>query len=136
MEDSKWIKWIYVTAGLVNTVGILLFSKLLTNDYLTQIDPTAFSKVGLLTVMLWGLAYWSITNKYQKTPMTNLAFAIEKFFYLGLWILWMKGHSSELGVIFANDALTAMFYAVYGIVDGSYGVLFFYVFMKYRNAKG
>lgn len=128
MKKREWIKPVYLLAGFINIIGIPFFTKIFSNDYLSQIDPSTFSKTGLIVIILWGLAYVAVANNYTKVPYVSLVFGIEKIFYGIVWIVWINNNISEIPTIFRNDAITGVFYSVYGINDLLFGFFFLYVF--------
>lgn len=133
MPNQKRIQSLFFLAGGVNSLGIIIFSKCFTNTYLTQIDPFTFSKVSLVVIILWGLAYISLGFHYNQAPYVSLVFAIEKFFYTGVWVVWIKNNAMDLKTIYMNDVLTGLFYTVYGVNDFLFGVFFLFVFIRLMN---
>lgn len=121
-----------IAAGLVNVIGILLISKAFTNDVLTQADPIVFSKFGCLMIMVWGLAYISMANNFQKAPMILLVFALEKVAYTGAWLVWIVTSPAEISALIGQDFMVGLFYATYGLNDLAFAVLFY---MAYRFAQ-
>ena len=134
MPKKKWIQYGFIIAGLVNVLGIPAFSKLFTNDYLMQVDPKTFSEVNLFTIILWGLAYISVARHYEKIPAISAVFAIEKFFYTGVWIYWLWNNAGDLPDIYNKDWITGFFYSVYGLNDFLFGVFFLYAFSLMRKS--
>ena len=133
MKKEKWISNIFLGAGAVNIVGILVFSRLFTNFSLNQIEPGVFSNEGLVLIMVWGLAYISLANYYHQATWVAGVFVVEKFVYVGIWVRWATKYFSTLEEIFAKDWLTGVFCAVYGANDFLFGVFFLYVFWRYRK---
>jgi hypothetical protein len=133
MKKEKWISHIFLLAGAVNILGILIFSKLFNNVLLNQLEPGVFSNEGLILIMVWGLAYISIANYYHQAPWISAVFAVEKFFYVTVWVRWAIKYVSTLEEVFAKDWLTGFFYAVYGANDFLFGIFFLYVFWRYRK---
>ncbi len=66
----------FLLAGAYNVFGILIVSKLFTNQLLSEIDPVVFSWFGQVAIVLWGLAYWSIARFYQHVPYLLLVFCL------------------------------------------------------------
>ena len=135
MPQPKWIQYGYMLAGAVNILGIPVFSKLFTNDYLTQVDPETFSYISLITIMLWGLAYISVARDVEKIPAISAVFAIEKFFYSGVWICWLRNNFSELSGIYRMDRITGFFFSIYGLNDFLFGIFFLYIFILIRRSE-
>ena len=135
MPKKKWIQYGFIIAGAVNVLGIPVFSKLFTNDYLTQVDPKTFSEVSLFTIILWGLAYISVARHYEKVPAISAVFAIEKFFYTGIWFYWLWNNFGDLSNIYNKDWITGFFYSIYGLNDFLFGVFFLYTFTLIRRVN-
>ena len=131
--SEKRISQLYIAGGLVNVLGILLFSKFFSNTYLVLLDVSVFSKQGLLVIMLWGAAYIAIAEKVKEVPWISLVFAVEKLFYFVNWSLWMSLHMQRLSEIYSKDILTGIFFTIYGPNDLLFGLLFFFMFLKYRK---
>ena len=74
--NSKIISY---SAGLANIIGISIFSKLLTNNKLGELDPL-FNYIGNILIMLWGFVY-IFTKKTYKNPLM-IIFFIEKMVYV------------------------------------------------------
>jgi len=47
----------FIAAGVMNIGGVLLFSRVFTNDAIAEADPVVMSNFGLLMIVVWGLAY-------------------------------------------------------------------------------
>jgi hypothetical protein len=132
MEEStsntkpKIISYIFVIAGLYN-FSILIFSKFFTNPLLEKYD-NLFNFNGTIGILLWGMAYISIYKSYNKVPILNIVFFIEKMYYVYSWIMWLNKESIDK--VFQEDFLTGLFYAVYGIGDLFFGLFFLYNGLK------
>jgi len=133
MPKQKWIQYGFITAGAVNVLGIPVFCKFFTNDYLTQVDPKTFSNISLFTIILWGLAYIAVARHYEKVPAISAVFAIEKFFYTGVWFYWLWNNFGDLSGIYDRDWITGFFYSIYGLNDLLFGVFFLYAFTVARK---
>lgn len=117
---------IYILAGLYN-LSILIFNGFFTNDLLTLADNETFSTTGMIGIILWGLAYMSIYKDFDKLPLLNLVFAIEKFYYGYRWLLW---HTNQHNDIKKLDMLTGLFFSIYGLGDFLFGIFFAYMALK------
>ena len=123
-------------AGATNIVGVLVFSLGLTNERLIELSPIVFSRFGLISIMLWGMAYWAVATSYRTVPSLVGVFAIEKLIYVITWGMWLKAHGGDLSVLFAESPLTAIFYSVYGPIDFVFGLFFaFAATQGYRLTK-
>lgn len=127
MTPSARVSRGFVAAGLMNVLGVLVFSRAFTNDYLTDLHPGVFSRFGLLVVVLWGLAYLATARVYRAAPAIVLVFAVEKAVYAATWFVWLAGHGGDFGAIWRRDPLTAVFYAIYGPNDLLFGLFFLVV---------
>lgn len=124
-----WISRGFKLAGAVNILGILLFSKGLTNTYLSELDPQVFSTFGQGCIILWGLAYIAAAGSYREARWIVAVFVVEKLAYVGAWIVWMADHASELPAIFEVSPLTGTFLAIYGGNDLLFALFFAWVFL-------
>ena len=126
-------KIIFILAAAVNIPGVLLFSLAFTNTSLFQVDSAAFSHFGVAMIMVWGLAYLAASKYAAQAPLVALAFAAEKLVYVLRWSWWMSLYSSTLPELFDTSFFTGAFYAVYGVVDFIFMILFFSVFWRFRD---
>ena len=124
---------IFLLAAAVNIPGVLLFSLAFTNKSLFEVDPGAFSPYGVAMIMVWGGAYLAASSTASKTPWIALAFAVEKLAYVLRWSWWMSLHSSSLSGLFEKSFFTGAFFAIYGVVDFFFMILFFSVFWRFRS---
>lgn len=91
---------------------------------LEKYDSAHFNIHGVISILLWGLAYVSINQSYKQVPYLNLVFALEKFYYFVVWIVWLKGNHANLRAMFNENFLTGLFYSGYGIGDLLFGLFF------------
>lgn len=134
MKSGTWIQYGFIVGGLTNIIGIPIFSKFFANTYLLHIDPTTFSQVSLIAIMLWGFAYISVAAQVVRVPWIAVVFSVEKFFYTLIWAKWIWKHHTTLPEIYTQDWLTGFFYSVYGLNDFLFGVFFLLVFVHVRRA--
>jgi len=135
MAQPKWVRYGFILAGAMNILGIPVFSKLFTNDYLTQVDPETFSYTSLFIIILWGAAYVSVAHSIEKVPAIAAVFAIEKFFYSGVWMYWLWNNFRCLSGIYQTDWITGFFYSIYGLNDFLFGVFFLYTFIRIGRSE-
>jgi hypothetical protein len=117
-------------AGAYNITGALLFSKFFTNTLLTSLDPVVFSWLGLVSIILWGMAYISVAKSYPFVPYLLLVFFVEKMIYTATWLHWLVKNGSTLPSLFSESPLTAICFAVYGSGDFAFGLFFLWLAMK------
>lgn len=128
----------FLLAGAVNVFGMLVVSKLFTNSLLHATDPAVFSWLGQVAIVLWGVAYWAVAERYRHVPYLVLVFFIEKMVYAATWILWLMQTSHSLTSIASESLMTAIFFGVYGAGDFAFALFFgwvaFNVLSKGRNS--
>ena len=117
-------------AAAFNVIGVLVFSKFFTNSLLSSLDPIVFSWLGLISIMLWGFAYWSVAKSYQFVPHLLLVFFVEKMIYTMTWVMWLNKNGSTLPSLFSESPLTATFFSIYGAGDFAFGLFFLWVAIK------
>lgn len=117
-------------AGAYNIIGVLVFSKLFTNSLLSSLDPIVFSWLGLIAIMLWGLAYCSVAKFYPFVPYLVLVFFLEKMVYTVAWVKWLAKNGGTLPSLFSDSPLTATNFAIYGAGDFVFGLFFLSVAIK------
>ena len=123
----------FVLSGIMNIGGTLIFSRFFTNDSIPAADPVVMSNFGLLMIVLWGLVFLSISQKYEQLNWLIGVFAIEKFIYGLNWINWIL--NNDLSAVFNKDQMAGIFYAVYGINDWLFFLFFLFVFIKLFKFK-
>jgi hypothetical protein len=123
----------FVLSGIMNIGGTLIFSRFFTNDSIPAADPVVMSNFGLLMIVLWGLVFLSIFQKYEQLNWLVGVFAIEKFIYGLNWINWIS--NNDLSAVFNKDQMAGIFYAVYGINDWLFFLFFLFVFIKLFKFK-
>lgn len=126
---------IFVFAGLVNIVGVLIFSAGFTNQYLTELDPVVFSWLGLVSILLWGAAYIAVAKSYRQVPALVAVFAVEKFVYFVAWLRWLREPPEPLTDIFSRSAITGACLSSYGLIDLSFGIFFAWVYFTTKSER-
>jgi hypothetical protein len=114
----------FLLAGAWNVLGILSFSRFFTNRLIATIDPSVFSWLGQVAVVLWGLAYWSVAKSYHHVPWLLIVFFVEKMIYGAIWLHWLITKGKTLPKIASQSFLTAAFYSIYGAGDLIFGFFF------------
>jgi hypothetical protein len=122
----------FVAAGLMNVVGVLFFSRALTNTVIYEADPVVMSKFGLVMIMIWGLAYIGAATITSRTKWLVAAFAIEKLVYVVVWINWLT--SNSLAQLYSKDTFAGIFFTIYGANNLLFLIFFVWVFRVQRNA--
>ena len=112
----------FLFAGLSNVVGVLLFSKLFTNQVMMHTQPEVMGYFGLISIVLWGLAYIAVRKSYAAVPWLIAVFVVEKLIYVLVYLRWFTTHS--LSDVYDQDTLAGIFYTIYGANDFLFGVFF------------
>ena len=55
----------FLIAGLSNILGVIICSKAFTNDVMLTTQPDVMGYFGLISIILWGLAYISVCKSYN-----------------------------------------------------------------------
>ncbi|WP_026976423.1 hypothetical protein [Flavobacterium tegetincola] len=125
---QKHIKKGFVLAGLMNIGGVLIFSRFFTNTVIPETDPTVMSHFGLLMIVVWGIAFLAMSQKYKPLKWLIGVFIIEKLIYGVTWTLWMI--KNDLAAVYQKDVMAGIFYTIYGINDWIFFLFFGIVFIK------
>ncbi|WP_223531703.1 MULTISPECIES: hypothetical protein [unclassified Pseudomonas] len=126
-HTNSLITKVFWLVGGYNILGVLTFSQFFTNTLLSATDPTIFSRLGLVSIMLWGVAYTSVAKAYRAVPYLVLLFFVGKMLYVLTWLMWLSKNSNTLPALFAESPLTAIFYSIYGAGDLVFGLFFLWV---------
>lgn len=124
MSNSK----IFLLAGLSNILGVLIFSKLFTNNVMMNTQPDVMGYFGLISIILWGLAYIAVRNSYAAVPWLLTVFVIEKLIYVIMYLKWFSINS--LSAVYNQDTMAGIFYTIYGANDLLFGVFFAWVLFR------
>ena len=125
--SSQLISNGFYTAAAYNVIGILTITAFFTNSMITELDPAVFSPIGLVSIILWGLAYGSVARSYSLVPGLIWVFSIEKLVYAVVWGMWISQHGHKLSSVFAVSPITAMFFSIYGVGDFAFCLFFAWV---------
>ena len=118
----------FIIAGLSNILGVVICSKAFTNDVMLATQPDVMGYFGLISIILWGLAYISVCRSNNQVRWLVGVFAIEKLVYVVAWLAFLTSHS--LSAIYELDVLAGVFYTIYGANDLIFMLFFSYVFLK------
>jgi hypothetical protein len=117
-----------IAAGLMNVIGVLLFSRAFTNQAINSADPVVMSNFGLLMIVVWGLAYLGAAAIPSSIKWLAGAFALEKLVYVVVWIRWLSENS--LTQIYSKDYFAGAFFSIYGANDFIFMLFFLWVFFQ------
>ena len=126
--NDEIIKMGFVIAGIMNITGPLIFSRFLNNETIPEIDPDVMSNFGLVQIVVWGLIYIAMSQKYEQLKWLIGVFVIEKLIYSVNWTSWMMNNS--LTSVSEKDSMAGIFYTIYGINDWFFFLFFSVVFFK------
>lgn len=122
----------FIIAGLMNS-SVLIFSRLFTNSTIPEFDPNVMSNFGILMIFIWGLAYISVSKKFQTVKWLVGIFAVEKFIYGYVWTNWIL--NNNISDVYDKDIMAGIFYSIYGINDWVFFIFFLLVFVRLIKAK-
>jgi hypothetical protein len=122
-----------IASGLMNIVGVLVFSRLFTNQALNDADPVVMSNFGLVMIMVWGLAYLGAAASGVHLRWLAGAFAVEKLVYVAMWLAWHS--SNSVAQLYSTDAFAGIFYAIYGLNDLVFMVFFAWMFLARPSVR-
>ena len=100
MMSINFTLWVYWSAALINTVGVLFLSKGFSNSTLMETDPILFGPFGLCMIMVWGGCYYACADSASSNPKIGLIFTLEKIIYVGMWIMWITGDTPSLDSLY------------------------------------
>lgn len=123
----------FIAAAAMNISSVLIFSRFFTNSVITESEPVIMSNFGLLMIVIWGLAYLSVSEDYNKVKWIVGVFAIEKFIYGFVWTKWLL--NNDISLVYAKDTMAGIFYTIYGINDWIFFFFFAYVFFGLAIAE-
>jgi hypothetical protein len=136
MTTPTWISRGFMLSGMMNISGVLLASLAFTSTAtLTKWDPGAFSILGLVCIMLWGMAYIAAANHVATAPKIALVFFIEKLAYIANYVIWFRASGDQLGEIYKEAWFSGLFFTIYGLNDLIFGLFFAVAFFKLNGAK-
>ena len=125
---EKMIHKGFVMAGLSNILGVIICSKAFTNDVMLTTQPDVMSTFGLISIVLWGFAYISVSKSYVQARWLVGVFAVEKLAYVIAWLSFITSRS--LSSVYELDFFAGVFYTIYGANDFIFMLLFGFVFLK------
>lgn len=123
----------FLAAGIMNTAGVLIFSRVFTNDVIPETDPIVMSYFGLLMIIIWGLAYIAVAKYFEKVKWLVGVFVLEKLCYVIAYIYWFS--NNNLLDVYDQDLMAGLFYSIYGLNDLVFMLFFIYVFLKIRPSQ-
>lgn len=123
----------FILSGIINTIGILFFTKGFTNEIIPETDPVVMSYFGLLMIMVWGLAFIAVAKVFEKVKWLVAVFALEKLCYVIAYGYWFSNNSVQ--EVYDKDMMAGVFYSIYGLNDFFFMLFFGYVFIKIMKSK-
>jgi hypothetical protein len=128
--NEKLVRNGLIAAACSNIGGVLLFSRLFTNEAINNADPVVMSNFGLVMIVVWGLAYLGAAACNTNIRWLAGAFAVEKLVYVAVWLTWLSDH--RLAPLYANDLFAGIFFSIYGLNDLVFMGFFVWVFVSHR----
>lgn len=99
---------------------------------LGKID-SLFDRHGISAILLFGLAYAALWNRFSEAPMVSILFGIEKMYYASHFVTWHQQNKAIMKTLQRTKPLEASFLSTYGIGDGLFAIFFFTVGLYYRH---
>lgn len=125
------IEFGFIAAGLSNILGVLICSLFFTNDVMMQTQPAVMSHFGLVSILLWGLAYVAVCKNYGQVNGLIGVFVVEKLCYVLAWLHFITTQSLE--TVLGESIFAGIFYSIYGVNDFLFMLFFAYVFLKNKK---
>lgn len=128
--NRKRITLVIQAAGIFNIGAVPIFSMLFTNPYPAKYYPAVFSDFGCIVIILWGLAYLSVSDVYMHNRALMMVFALEKMVYAATWIYFLVNMGNMLPEIFNESLITGIMFSSYGLIDIIFGLFFAWVSIR------
>jgi hypothetical protein len=130
---KQYLTFGFVLAGLINIFGVLGFSLGFQNELLASYYPQIFSHFGLGMIILWGMAYISVSTEHPRASRLIFVFFIEKMVYVGTAVYFWFVMKPDIMLMWNESVLTTIFMVVYGINDLLFGLMFLYAWLQYKK---
>lgn len=130
---DKIIQRGFILAGLSNILGVIICSKAFTNDVMLATQPDVMGYFGLISIILWGLAYIAVCKSYNQVRWLVGVFVLEKLAYVTAWLTFVASRS--LSSVYELDMLAGIFYTIYGANDLIFMLFFSFVFLNQRQVS-
>lgn len=130
---KQYLTFGFVFAGLVNIFATLGFSLGFQNELLNSYHPQVFSNFGLGMMIVWGMAYISVSTEHPRASRLIFIFFIEKMIYVGTALYFWFVMKPDIMVMWNESIATTIFMVVYGINDLLFALMFFYAWLQYRK---
>lgn len=93
-----------------------------------ETQPDVMGYFGLISIVLWGLAYISVRKNYTSLRWLVGVFMIEKLVYVIVYVRWFS--TNALHKVYDQDIFAGIFYTIYGVNDFLFGLFFAWVFFN------
>lgn len=130
---KQYLTFGFLLAGFANILGVLGFSLGFQNELLNSYYPQVFSNFGLGMIIIWGMAYISVSTEHPRASRLIFVFFLEKMVYVGTAVYFWFVMKPDLMLMWEESMLTALFFVIYGINDLLFGLMFFYAWLQHRK---
>ena len=130
---NEYIRKGFILSGLMNIMGVLIFSRIFSNAVISEFDDQAMSNFGLLMIVIWGFVFISVSRIFHQVKWLIAVFCIEKLIYATHWTNWIV--NNNLADVFEKDKMAGIYYAIYGINDWIFFAFFLFVFIRIASQK-
>lgn len=130
---KQYLTFGFVLAGFANIFGVLGFSLGFQNELLNSYYPQVFSNFGLAMIIIWGMAYISVSTEHPRASRLLFVFFIEKMIYVGTAVYFWLVMKPDFMLMWEESIVTALFFVIYGINDLLFGLMFFYAWLQYKK---
>ncbi|WP_373778621.1 hypothetical protein [Glaesserella sp.] len=129
------IAFFFILAGLYNLGGILYATSFFMDQTIVDVNPAVFSWFGQISVILWGLAYLSVSFSFYNVPKLVFVFFIEKMVYAVTWAVWFFSNQDVVTKLAETSPKLASFFKFYGAGDLFFGLFFLWVVIRTTREK-
>lgn len=130
---KQYLTFGFVLAGFTNIFGVLGFSLGFQNELISSYYPQVFSNFSLAMIIVWGMAYISVSTEHPRASRLLFVFFLEKMIFAGTAVYFWFVMKPDFMMMWEESIATTLFFIIYGINDLIFGFMFFYAWITYRK---